>query len=125
MSGAILTIAEDGPPPVIELIFGDAQWGRYSVYLWDAAGHQPTLVRKGLNNDTIADRFPLSISAAELDGSQVTWEVTIGALGGGQGQLYNLQVIFTQGTTLLDRLDYQGALDSVKVIADFAKIAVA
>lgn len=124
-NGAVIKLDKSGPPPFIELIFGDAQWGSYSVYLWDAAGHQPTLVRKGLNNDAVSDKFPISISAAELDGCQMTWEATIGALGGSTGQLYSLEVVVTQGRKTLGDFEYQGALDGVKVLADFAKFTVA
>ncbi len=120
--GAVLKVAKNGPPPEIELIFGHAQWGKYEVWLWDLAGHSPTLVRRGLNNDNIPDKFPISISAAELEKCQLTWEATIGALGA-KGQQYSLQVIFSQGGKPLTAQPffYTGPLDGVKVIADFVK----
>ncbi|HZJ14967.1 MAG TPA: hypothetical protein VFD27_07955 [Chthoniobacteraceae bacterium] len=120
--GAVLKVAKAGPPPAIELIFGHAQWGKYEVWLWDLAGHNPTLVRRGLNNDNIPDKFPISVSAAELEKCQLTWEVTIGALGA-KDQQYSLQVIFTQGGKQLTAQPffYTGPLDAVKVIADFVK----
>ena len=123
--GAVLKVAKSGPAPEIELIFGNAQWGKYDVYLWNSAGQSPTHVRHGLNNDQIADRFAISATAAELKDRQITWEATIGALGA-KGQQYSLQVIFTQGGTPLaaGTFEYHGPLDGVKVIADFAKFKV-
>jgi hypothetical protein len=123
--GAVLKVAKTGPAPEMELIFGQAQWGKYEVYLWDSTGQNPTLVRRGLNNDQIADRFPVSASAAELQDRQLTWEVTIGALGA-QGQQYSLRVVFTQaGKPLTPKpFEYSGPLDGVKVIADFVKFKV-
>lgn len=124
-NGAILKVAKTGGAPEMELIFGHAQWGKYDVYLWDAAGHNPTLVRRGLNNDHIPDVFPVSLSAADLARTQLTWEVTIGALGQA-GQQYSLQVIFRQDGKPLttEPFLYTGPLDAVKVIADFVKFRV-
>lgn len=123
--GAVVQVKASGPPPKMELIFGHAQWGKYEVYLWDATGHQATLVRRGLNNDQIPDKFPLSLSASELRDAQLTWDVTIGALGA-HGQQYSLRVIFTQaGEALTEKpFTYSGKLDAVKVIADFVKFEV-
>lgn len=122
-NGALLKVAKAGPPPEIELIFGNAQWGKYEVWLWDPAGHNPTLIRRGLNNDHIPDKFPISLSAAELDKAQLTWEVTIGALGA-NSQQYSLQVMFRQGNQdlIAKPFLYTGPLDAVKVIADFVKL---
>ncbi len=123
--GAVVQVRANGPAPKMELIFGHAQWGKYEVYLWDATGHQPTLVRRGLNNDQIPDKFALSLSASELRDAQLTWEVTIGALGN-QGQQYSLRVILTQaGQALTDKpFTYSGPLNAVKVIADFVKFDI-
>jgi hypothetical protein len=99
--GAVLKVAKTGSAPEAELVFGDAQWGKYETYLWDSAGHNPTLVRRGLNNDRIPDKLAVSLSTAELKGCQFTWEVTIG-----------------------EPFEYSGPLDAVKVIADFAKFRV-
>ena len=123
--GVVLKVAKTGPAPEIELIFGNAQWGKYDVYLWDIAGHSSTLVRRGLNNDQIPDRFAISVSAAELKDRQLTWEVTIGAMGN-KGQQYSLRVIVTQAGQPLPggTFEYSGPLDAVKVIADFAKFKV-
>ena len=124
--GAILRVQRDGGAPQIELVFGHAQWGKYDVYLWDAAGHQPTLLRRGLNNDQIPDVFPIALTARELDRAQLTWEVTIGALSA-KGPQYSLQVRITQDGRLLSSApySYSGSLDAVKVIADFVKFRAA
>src|ERR1700757_1774255 len=81
VDGGVLKVAKTGSAPGAELVFGDAQWGKHETYLWDSAGHNPTLVRRGLNNDRIPDKLAVSLSTAELKGCQFTWEVTIGALG--------------------------------------------
>ena len=125
-NGAVLRIDRNGPPPVMELKFGNAQWGKYEVYLWDAVGQQPALVRRGLNNDQVPDVFALGSSAAALKDCQLTWEATIGALGTGN-QRYHLTVSFTQGGKPLSGtpFSYTGKLDSVKVLADYVKLNVA
>lgn len=124
-NGAVLRVAASGPAPVMELVFGHAQWGKYEVFLWDAAGQQPARVRRGLNNDQIADKFRVARTGAELRDAQLTWEVTIGALGS-QGQQYSLRVVFSQARRILtpSPFTYTGPLDVVKVIADFVKFEV-
>ena len=123
--GAVLKVAKTGSAPEVELVFGDAQLGKYETYLWDSAGHNPTLIRRGLNNDRVPDKFAVSLSATELKGCQFTWEVTIGALGT-IGQQYSLKVAFTQDGRPLTAhpFEYSGPLDAVKVIADFVKFRV-
>jgi hypothetical protein len=125
-NGAILTVDKNGPVPDIELIVGDAQFGDYVVYLWDATGQKSTVVQEGRNDDKKKSaKFRVGNSVGELDGCPVSWEVTIAALGGSQGQLYSLQVVFTQGVNVLQRFEVTGALDAVKEIDDIAKFSVA
>ena len=125
-NGAVLQIDRNGPPPEMELEFGDAQWGKYQVYLWDAGGEEPALVRRGLNNDQIPDVFPIAAKVTALKNRQLTWEATIGALGA-RKQKYSLTVTFTQGGKLLTAkpFSYAGQLDGAKVIADYVKLEVA
>src|SRR5262245_5449199 len=123
--GAVLKVAKTGSAPEAELVFGDAQWGKYETYLWDSSGHNPPLVSRGVNNGRIPDKLAVSLSTAELKGCQFTWEVTIGALGA-IGQQYSLKGAFTQDRQPLtvQPFEYSGPLDAVKVIADFVKFRV-
>jgi hypothetical protein len=125
-NGTIVKVDPAGPPPVMELKFGDAQWGKYEVYLWDPSGEQPALVRRGFNNDQIPDVFPVAASAAQLKNRPLTWEATIASLGGGRGQRYSLTVSFKQAGQPLTAKPflYTGALNNVKVIADYVKFEV-
>jgi hypothetical protein len=123
--GAVLKVAKTGSAPEVELVFGDAQWGKYETYLWDCAGHNSTLVRRELNNGCIPDKFAVRLSTAELKGCQFMWEVTIGALRA-IGQQYSLKMAFTQDGQpfTAQRFEYSGPLDAVKVLADFVKFRV-
>jgi hypothetical protein len=77
--GAVLKVAKSGSAPEAELVFGDAQWSKTETHLWDSAGHNPTLVRRG-SNRSHPDKVAASLSTAELKGCRFTWEVTIRAL---------------------------------------------
>jgi len=57
--GAVLKVAKSGSAPEAELVFGDAQWSKTETHLWDSAGNNPTLVRRGSNNDRIQTRWRL------------------------------------------------------------------
>ena len=122
VDGAVLKVAKTGSASEAELVFGDAQWGKHETYLWDSAGHNPTLVRRGLSNDHIPDKFAVSLSTGELKGCQFMWEAPIGALGA-IGQQYSLKAAFIQdGQPFIGQpFEYGGPLDAMKVIADFVK----
>jgi hypothetical protein len=119
---AVLKVAKTGSSPEVEFVSGDAQWGKYETYLWDSGGHYLMLVRRGLNNDHIPDKFAFSLSTGELKGCQFMWEAIIGALGA-IGQQYSLKAAFIQDDQpfIGQPFEYSGPLDAMKVIADFVE----
>lgn len=80
----------------VEIIIGNAHWGRYKLYLWDADGMNPNKIGEGLSTDNIPDKFPLK-PLSKLNGKLLSWEVFIAAFGSNPGQSYSLTIKITQG----------------------------
>jgi hypothetical protein len=103
--GKILLLDPSGPAPQIEITIGQAQWGEYVIYLWDAQHHNPVQIGAGLNNDNLPDRFVIGDGAAGLAGRRTSWQVGIASPATGPGQRYCLTVRITQnGATIPDGL---------------------
>ena len=99
--GTILSIKKNGSAPEIEITVGQAQWGEYIIYLWDAQHHNPAQIGAGLNSDNVPDKFSIGNSAAALNGRRLSWQVGIAAPQIGPGQNYSLIVRITQDGKLV------------------------
>ena len=98
--GRILSINMNGLAPEIEITIGQAQWGEFVVYLWDAQHHNPVQIGAGLNSDNVPDKFSIGPPAA-LNGRRLSWQVGIAAPQIGPGQNYSLLVRITQDGKLV------------------------
>jgi len=126
MPEQILAISREKGVPEMEIVIGQAQYGKYVVYLWDPSGRNPQQVATGVNVDQIPDKFPVGASVDALQQCLLSWEIIISAFESGPGQLYSATVIFTQRGEAVagGRFDYQGALEGVKYLGGLVRLAV-
>jgi len=106
-----------GARPEVEITFGHAQKGYYTVDVFDATG---TVIQteRGRNADHVEDKFFLKKDAADLVGHVLSWDLKILAPSDGPGQTYSAEVIVSQAGTIRQRFPCSGDLDGVKVIFD-------
>ncbi len=85
----------NGGNPQVEILIGQAQFGAYAIYLWDANGQNEEQIGSGVNDDEIADEFTIGGDVVDLHQRYVTWQADLVPLGGGQ-QNYAVFVLFKQ-----------------------------
>ena len=121
----IVTIDGHGAMPEIELIVGQAQFGKYQIHLWDRTGHNPVSIGEGINTDTVPDKFSIG-GLAGLDQRILNWDVIVAAFNGGPGQLYSVIVKITQNNTVVENgeFHYTGQLDGAAIISDIVRLAI-
>jgi|SRR5882724_9544431 len=119
---------KNGGLPEIEIVIGQAQFGRYSFSLWDATGHNPVVVREGVNTDGIPDIFVIDKTVGiqtvdDLNGRFFSWSVNIAAFSNSPGQLYSVAIHIRQkGNDVPDApFISQGPLTGAEVVADGVK----
>ncbi|MGH9962121.1 MAG: hypothetical protein ACREBC_34165 [Pyrinomonadaceae bacterium] len=123
--------------PSCEIIFGQAQFGKYQTFLWDHTGHNPRLVCTGTNDDAISDVFPIRDSNCEtetgtinsvndLDQLIFSWEVIVAAIASGPGQLYRVTVNILQKGQVVPNgsFSYKGALDTSELVYDHVRLVL-
>jgi len=55
----VVQIKKTGGNVEVEIIIGQAQFGKYQILLWDVAGKNPREIGHGTNDDLLNDIFPL------------------------------------------------------------------
>jgi len=92
----VIHIAPAGGPPTIQITIGQAQFGKFGVYLFEAdrttfngliIGHTPP----GQQSASMG-------AAATLPGKFVAWDVVVAPFGSGDGQLFSVTLeVFQDG----------------------------
>jgi hypothetical protein len=126
MAEKIARLSQAGSMPQIEIIIGQAQFGTYDLYLWDAAGVNFELIGSGLNVDQVSDQFTINKPVAALNGMMATWEVKIGAFSSSPGQLYAVTIKITQDGQVVPggQIVNSGALTGAIFVFDFVRFMV-
>jgi hypothetical protein len=108
----VLKLQAAGSDPEMEILFGQAQLGIYRAFRWDAKAANPVQIGFGNNIDDLSDRFPVGLTAPNLDQCYATWEAIVEPPSSADGQLYSVFVTFRQdGNVLPDGLfQYTGKL---------------
>lgn len=116
-----------GGPIEVDVLFGQAQYGEYTVKLYDANGRNGQTIGEGNNIDPIPDRFPVPGVPSELVGRVMSWRLEIGAPSGGPGQFYFARVTVIQdgGSVPDGPREYSGPLDDAKLILDIGRFVAA
>ena len=81
--------AADGPVSV-EIAFGHAQHGTYTIQLFDPTGKRELAAETGVSTDDRADVFALTLGPAELDRHLVQWSGAVDAFTPEPGQRFSV-----------------------------------
>src|SRR5688572_6453132 len=81
--------AADGPVS-LQIAFGHAQHGTYTIQLFDPTGKRELAAETGVSTDTVADLFALAIGPAELDRHLVQWSGAVDAFTPDTGQRFSV-----------------------------------
>jgi hypothetical protein len=90
-------IARSGGPVSVEISFGFAQHGSYTLQLFDPAGAQLIDSLAGVNTDGIPDTFALQPTPAALHRHIVQWSGAVDAFTSAPGQRFSVDVQVMQG----------------------------
>jgi hypothetical protein len=90
-------IARTGGPVSIDISFGFAQHGSYTLQLFDPAGTQLIDSLAGVNTDGIADTFRLQPTPGALDRHLIQWSGAVDAFTNAPGQRFSVDVQVKQG----------------------------
>jgi hypothetical protein len=120
-----LKIPAVGSDVWVDVLIGQAQFGMYTVTLYDQNGKNPQLVGSGNNVDTLPDLFKLDTSSLGLANRLLGWTITIASPEEPNGQLYFARIIVRDGSTSLsaEPIEYSGELDNAKILIGFAKFS--
>lgn len=123
MALQMIKLDKTGGAVAVDILIGQAQFGRYTVTLFDENGKSPQEVGDGNNVDQLPDSFELPLKAGKLVGRLLGWTVTIGAPDDTSGQAYFCRIAVSQDGKLLDDspFEYSGPLDGGKIFIGFAK----
>jgi hypothetical protein len=72
----------------LEIAFGHAQHGKYTIQLFDPSGTIELSRETGLSTDATPDRFDLKLTAAQLDGHLLQWSGAVDAFSNAPGQRF-------------------------------------
>ena len=97
MNDRAAQLSAKGPNPDVEVIIGQAAFGKYRLILWDETGRNPKIIQESTNVDNIPDKLPIGGSAKSLNKKIVSWEANIAAYPNAPGQLFSMIVEISQG----------------------------
>jgi hypothetical protein len=84
------TLNRIGGEIVVEIAFGHAQHGAYTIQLFDSTGQNQLASENGVSTDMMPDRFALSPTPAALDQHLVQWSGAVDAFTPQPGQRYHV-----------------------------------
>ncbi len=120
-----LRIPKVGSKVWVDVVIGQAQFGKYTVELFDDAGKNPQEIGAGNNYDTLPDTFKLNNTSPGLANRLLGWVITIASPEKPDGQTYYARIVVREGTTSLseEAIEYSGPLDNAKILMGFAKFS--
>lgn len=95
------TISRTGGPVTVEIAFGHAQHGKYTIQLFEPRGETELTRQTGLSTDEAPDRFELGPSPAQLDQHIVQWSGAVSAFTPAPGQRFSVIFDVTQNGSLV------------------------
>jgi hypothetical protein len=84
------TLGSANGPVTLEIAFGHAQHGTYTIQLFDPTGKLALATETGLNTDERPDSFVLGMTAAALDQHLVQWSGAVDAFSAEPGQRFSV-----------------------------------
>lgn len=121
-----VTLSGSGGVPQLEVIVGNAQFGKYQTALYDSTDHNPEDIGSGVNTDTIPDKFPIKDSRGSLNNRVLTWDVIVAAFVSGPGQFYSVTIKITQDDKVVTGglFQYNGPLNGAEIVTDIVRLKV-
>jgi hypothetical protein len=89
-------ISRTGGPVTVEIMFGHAQHGKYTIQLFDRTGTTELTRETGLSTDPDPDRFQLTPTPAQLDQQLLQWSGSVDAFSSATGQQFSVIFDVTQ-----------------------------
>ncbi len=103
----IFKLDPSGSNPVIEVHFGQGNWGNYQIFIYDSNGKNPVLVSEGVNTDEIPDKAEIG-NVAELNNRILYWHLRTARFDYRSGGRYYMKVIVSQSGSEPHIDEYQG-----------------
>jgi hypothetical protein len=118
------TIAAAGGPVSVEIVFGHAQHGTYTIQLFDPTGRQLLASETGLNTDGVPDQFTLQLPPARLDQHFLQWSGAVDAFSPRPGQRFSVTFRVLQGGRVVPdgEKERAGALDITQAFLGVLKL---
>lgn len=107
----------------IDVFFGQAQFGQYSLNHHDSTGHNTNNFANGNNIDNLPDRVPVPVPTKDLTNTVLSWTMTIAALPSGKNERYYARITPIQDGAVLENasFEYSGDLNGSEIIAGLAR----
>lgn len=90
------TIKRKGGAVFVEIAFGQAQHGQYTIQLFDPPGTTELARETGFSTDTIPDKFVLNLTPTKLDKNILQWSGAVDAFSPAPGQQFSVLFDVTQ-----------------------------
>ena len=121
-----LKAPHEGNMATVDVIIGQAQYGEYTVKLYDEQGKNGVEVGSGNNADTLPDSWDLKDTNGKplaVAGRLLGWTITIASPDKPDGQFYYARVIVREGSQSLssEPIEYSGPLDGAKILIGYGK----
>jgi hypothetical protein len=88
-------------PVTLEIAFGHAQHGKYTIQLFDPSGTTELSRETGLSTDTTPDRFDLQLTPAALDRHLLQWSGAVDAFSNAPSQRFSVVFDVSQRGSLV------------------------
>lgn len=117
--------ASDGPP-TIEIVIGQAQFGKYELSLFDTDGRNPVVIGAGLSHDQLPDSFQIDGNPSHLDGRFLSWSANLIPAGNEINPQFSLTVHIRQRNveSVGSPIRSQGPLPAAHAEFGFVKLEV-
>ncbi len=90
------TVSRTNDPVIVEIAFGQAQHGSYTIQLFDPSGTTELAREVGLSTDEVPDRFQLKPTPTQLDQHILQWSGAVDAFTPAPGQQFSVILDVTQ-----------------------------
>lgn len=118
-----VTLNPNGGIPSINLKFGDTQFAKFRIFLWDQNGQNPQQVVLGSNLPGAPETFSIGVPPNNLIGRFLTWDALMVSPTGAPGQQYHMTATFSQDNNPIPNTTFvrTGSLNGAAVDMDQAK----
>lgn len=118
-------IKADGGLPEIELVFGNALFAKYDIFLYDRNGSNPEPITEDqTNSDDLPDIYTVGSDVADLSQRILFWQAAISVFDNQPGQTYLMRAIISQDGNELDRFDRTGPITNTVLDQDTVRFVL-